>query len=129
MKSVSEIVQNLLLPATTGETISKKEKKLYLLSIRSGGLGIPLVSEKIFHKIKASLTMAAPLVTLIINQGTSSPNASEIKETNRIITERKTGQLTNKVSKVEVNLDPDTKRTLTQTINRTTYRRIWIHFN
>ena len=29
MKPVDEIVQNILLPAITGETISEKERKLY----------------------------------------------------------------------------------------------------
>ena len=36
MKPVDEIVQNVLLPAIIGETISKKESELYSLPVQSG---------------------------------------------------------------------------------------------
>ena len=60
------------------------------------------------------LTITTLLVALIITQGTSLPNAAEIKEATKIITQRKIEQLTNKSSKIEANLDPDTKRAVTQ---------------
>ena len=60
------------------------------------------------------MTITAPLVALIPTQGRSLPNAAEIKEATKIITQRKIEQLTNKSSKIEANLDPDTKRTVTQ---------------
>ena len=60
------------------------------------------------------MTITTPLVALIINQGTSIPNAANIKEAAKIIIQRKTQQLTNKSSKMEANLDPDTKRVITQ---------------
>ena len=46
MKLVYEILQNILLPATVGETISEKDRELYSLPVRSGGLGILLFREK-----------------------------------------------------------------------------------
>ena len=60
------------------------------------------------------MTIIAPLVALIITQGTSLPNAAEIKEASKIITRRKTEQLTHKSSKIKANLDPDAKRAVTQ---------------
>ena len=60
------------------------------------------------------MTITALLIALIITQGTSLPNVAEIKEATTIITQRKTGQLTNKSSKIEANLDPDTKRGVSQ---------------
>ena len=59
------------------------------------------------------MTITAPLVLHIITQGTSLPNAAEIKEATKIITQRKTKQLTNESLKIEANLDPDTKRAIT----------------
>ena len=58
--------------------------------------------------------ITAPLVALITTQGTSLPNAAEIKEATKIIAQRKTEQLINKLSKIEANLDPDTKRAVTE---------------
>ena len=90
-----------------------KKKELYSFPARSGGLGIPLFSEKTCNEIENSLTITAPLVALI-TQGTSLPNAAEIKEATKIIAQRKTEQLINKLSKIEANLDPDTKRAVTE---------------
>ena len=71
MKPVDEIVQNFLLPAIIGETISEKERELYSLPVRSGGLGIPVFSEKTCNELENLLTITIPLVALIITQGTS----------------------------------------------------------
>ena len=71
MKPVDEIVQNFLLPAIIGETISEKERELYSLPVRLGGLGIPVFSEKTCNELENLLTITIPLVALIITQGTS----------------------------------------------------------
>ena len=114
MKPVDELLQNFLLPAIIGETISEKERKLYSLPVRSGGLGIALFSEKTCNELENSLTITALVVALFISIGTSLPNAAEIKEATKIVTQRKTEQLTNKLSKVETNLHPDTEIAVTQ---------------
>ena len=66
MKPVNGIVQNVLLPAIIGDTTSEKERELYSLPVRSGGLGIPLFSEKTCNELETSLSTTAPLVALII---------------------------------------------------------------
>ena len=114
MKQVDDIVQNFLLLVITGETISEKERELYSLSVQSKALGIPLFNEKTWNELENSLIITAPLVALTINQATSLPNAAEIKEATKIKTRRKTKQLTRKSSKIEVNMDSDTKRALSQ---------------
>ena len=65
------------------------------MPVRSGGLAIPLFSEKTCNELKNSLTITALLLALIITQGTNLPNAAKIKEAYKIITQRKTEQLTN----------------------------------
>ena len=114
MKTVDEIVQNFLLPAIISETISEKERELYSLPVRSGGLGILLFSEKLCNELENSLALTVPLVAIIITHDTSLPNADEINVATKIITQRKNEQLTNKSSKIEANLDLDTKRVVIQ---------------
>ena len=70
---VDEIVQNALLPAIIGETISEKERELYSLPIRPGGLGTSLFNEKIRNDLENSPTIITLLVALIITQGTNKP--------------------------------------------------------
>ena len=84
MKPFDEIVQFFLLPVIIGETISEKERELYSLSVGSGGLDIPLLNEKTCNELENLLTITSPLVDLIITQGTSLPNADEIKEATKI---------------------------------------------
>ena len=103
MKLVYEILQNILLPATVGETISEKDRELYSLPVRSGGLGILLFREKTCNEQENFLIITAPLVALIITQGTSLSNAAEIKEATKIITQRKSEKRTSKSSKIEAN--------------------------
>lgn len=98
IKPVNEIVQRFLLPPITGEVISEKERKLYSLAVRSGGLGISLFSERSCNELENSLKITAPVVAVIITQGTSLPNADETNEATEIITQRKSKQLTNNSS-------------------------------
>ena len=65
------------------------------MPVQSGGLAIPLFSEKTCNELKNSLTITALVLALIITQGTNLPNAAKIKEAYKIITQRKTEQLTN----------------------------------
>ena len=60
------------------------------------------------------LTITAPLVALIINHVTSLSNADEIKEATKVTTQKTTEKLTNNSSKIEANLDSDTKRAVIQ---------------
>ena len=114
MNSVDEMVQNFFLSTIIGETISEKERELYSLPVLSGGLGIPLFSEKTRNELESSLTIAAPLVALIITLDTRLPNKDEMKEATKIITQRNTEQLTNKSPKIEANPDPDGKKAVIQ---------------
>ena len=55
MKPVDEIIQNELLPSITGESINDNEKQYYSLPGRSGGVGIPVFSEKAENDFDNSL--------------------------------------------------------------------------
>ena len=66
MKPVDEIIKNELLPSITGESITDKEKELYSLPTRLGGLRIPSSTEKAENDFENSLHITAPLVTFIV---------------------------------------------------------------
>ena len=68
MKSVHEIIKNELLPSIIGESITDKEKELYSLPTRLGGLGIPSFAEKAENDFENSLHITALLVALIVMQ-------------------------------------------------------------
>ena len=55
MKSVDEVIKNELLPLIIRASIADKEKELYSLPTRLGGLGIPLFGEKVKNDLKNSL--------------------------------------------------------------------------
>ena len=70
MKRFEESIKNELLPSITGESITDKEKELYSLPTRLGGLGIPSFEEKAENDFENSLHITAPLVALIVRVAT-----------------------------------------------------------
>ena len=63
-----EKIENILLPSFLEEEVTKKEKLLYSLPVRMGGLGISDFSEKCKHDYDASKNVSKPLTNLIIQQ-------------------------------------------------------------
>ena len=57
MKSVDEVIENELLPSIIGESIAGKEKELYSLLMKLGGLGVPLLREKTENDFENSLVV------------------------------------------------------------------------
>ena len=57
MKSVDEVIEHELLPSIIGESIAGKEKELYSLLMKLGGLGIPLLGEKTENDFENSLVV------------------------------------------------------------------------
>ena len=70
MKRFEESIKNELLPSIIGESITDKEKELYSLPTRLGGLGIPSFVEKAENDFENSLHITAPLVALIVRVAT-----------------------------------------------------------
>ena len=55
----------------------------------SGGLGIPLFSEKTCNELENFLTTTTPLVPLMITQRTSLTNADKVKEAIKVAKQKK----------------------------------------
>ena len=80
MKPVDEIIKYELLQSIIGESITDKEKELYSLPTRLGGLGIPSFTEKAENDFENSLHITAPLVALIVTQEESLPVGCNVKQ-------------------------------------------------
>ena len=80
MKPVDESLKNELLPSIIRESMTNKEKELYSLSTRLGGLGIPSFVEKAENDYKNSLHITASLVALIVAQEELLPDDSNVKQ-------------------------------------------------
>ena len=61
MLKIDEKIENVLLPSLLVEEVTKKEKLLYSLPVRMGGLGISNFSEKCKHDYDASKKVSKPL--------------------------------------------------------------------
>ena len=77
MLKADEKIENVLLPSLLGEEVTKKEKRLYSLPVRMGGLGISNFSEKGKHDYDASKKVSKPLTILIIQPSEKLPSLTE----------------------------------------------------
>ena len=50
---LDEKIDNTFLPSVLNETITEKEREVYSLPVRLGGLGIPIISEKAKNELAA----------------------------------------------------------------------------
>ena len=82
---------------------------------RSGGLGIPVFSEKAENDFDNSVYITAPLVALIVTQEEKLPNNEIVSEQIATIKRNTSNQLSEKVNRIESELLPDTKRAVLQT--------------
>ena len=80
LKPVDESIKNELLPSIIGESITNKEKELYSLPTRLGGLGIPFFAEKAEIDFENSLHITALLVSLMVIQEELLPNDCNVKQ-------------------------------------------------
>ena len=80
MLKVDEKIKNVLLPSLLGEEFTKKEKLLYSLPVRMGGLGISNFSEKCNHDHDASKKVSKPLTNLITQQSEKLPSSTKTLE-------------------------------------------------
>ena len=76
-----EKIENILLPSFLEEEVTKKEKLLYSLPVRMGGLGISDFSEKCKHDYDASKNVSKPLTNLIIQQSKKTTILHEVENT------------------------------------------------
>ena len=79
LQPLDDMINNKLLPAILGSTISAIDRQLFTLAIRDGGLGIPVLTEKAKIDFDSSKIITAPLVAVMIAQEHDLPDQGAIK--------------------------------------------------
>ena len=74
------VINDRLLPAILGRTISNLDREIFQLPIRDGGLGIPILSSKAEVDFESSKRITTPLSNVIISQGKTLPPTEDVKE-------------------------------------------------
>ena len=86
IKPVDDVIRLELVRALLNSTVPEVDPQLCSLRLCHGGLGIPIFSEVTEFQIEASQTITLPLVTIIIAQGNTIPNKTEVNEIKHKIT-------------------------------------------
>ena len=69
LQPLDDVINQKLLPAILGtNTIQEQERNLYVLPIRSGGLGIPIFTDKAGYDFNTSRPITAQLSAIMVTQ-------------------------------------------------------------
>ena len=116
LQPIKDFLANTFLPTLFGTTITRRNRDLYSLPTRLGGLGVSVLPEIAEDHYKNSKRITAPLVTIIISQ-LATPNElldeDEVREIKREVASNKQEQLREKQSAIDDQLDSDTLRAVT----------------
>lgn len=114
LKPLDAIIDDMLLPALLGHSVSENERQLFKRSIADGGLGIPILMEKSTTELESSKKITAPLVETIIKQGTELPS-KEIVKNARFERSREVNDAKKEIDdRFYSQLDPEMKRNIDQ---------------
>ena len=73
LKPLDDVISNNFLPTLLDSIVTDKERSLFQLPVRLGGLGTPILSEIARENFESSKKSTAPLVTIMIWQGDLLP--------------------------------------------------------
>ena len=110
IKPLENLIKEKFISNLLDSVITDQDRQLFSLPVKSGGLGIPILSEICNTHLEHSKKITAPLQSVIINQGTQLPDPKIVKN---IMTEKikdKEKSLKEKVLIIDQNLRPDTKK-------------------
>ena len=80
------------------------------IPVRCGGLGIPILTEKASADFEASMTITAPLVTLMMLQSNTLPDKNLVKQARSEAESKMKSKLTEKIKKIEQSLPVNVMR-------------------
>ena len=86
MQPLDDVINKELIPAILGtDTFSPVDRELFSLPLRYGGLGMPVLSGIAEEEYLMSKRLTAPLTTIMIMQGNTIPDRSEVAEIKKTI--------------------------------------------
>ena len=108
IKPVDDVIRLELLPALLNSIVPEVEHQLYSLPLRHGGLGIPILCEIVEFQFEASQAITLVLVIIMITQGNTLPNKTEVNEIKRKITNEQKTSISEQALKLEQDQTPHT---------------------
>ena len=106
IKPFDDVIRLELLPALLHSIVPEVDRQLYSFPLRHGGLGIPILSEFSKSQFEASQAITLPLVTIMITQGNTLPNKTEVNEIKRKITNEQETHISEQALKLEQDQTP-----------------------
>ena len=112
LEPLERAINEVLIPAVTDHTVTKVERDLLVLPVRTGGLGFtdPVVTSS--SEYEASIKVTNPLVRRIVEQEHHHPDASEIRTLQLSKRKRKDDCLSERLEQVKNSLPTKAKRTV-----------------
>ena len=114
MKPLDDKINDKILPSLLQAIITEKDRKLYSLPLRLGGLAIPILSETATEHYNASQRITAPLVSLMILQENSLPDEKEVNDIKLAVKKEKEQLITIKAENIEKDLSPEKIRAISE---------------
>ena len=113
IKPVDDVIRlELLSPELLNSIVPEVDRQLYSLPLRHGGLGIPILSEIVEFQFEASKAITLPLVTIMMTEGNTLPNKTEINEIKRKITNEQETRISEQALKLEQDQTPHTLKAI-----------------
>ena len=126
IKPVDDVIRLELLPALLNSIVPEVDRQLYSLPLRHGGLGILILSEIVEFQFEASKAITLPLVTIMITEGNTLPNKTEINEIKRKITNEQETRISEQALKLEQDQTPHTLKAI-QGYRCIAFGRVWFY--
>ena len=100
------------MPALLNSIVPEVDRQLYSLPLRHGGLAIPILSEIAKFQFEASQAITLPLVTIMITQGNTLLNKTEVNEIKRKVTSEQETRISEQALKLEQDETPHTLKAI-----------------
>ena len=115
MQPLDDVINKELIPAILGtDTFSPADRELFSLPLRYGGLGMPVLSGIAEEEYLMSKRLTAPLTTIMIMQGNTIPDRSEVAEIKKTISANEDTLLKQKAALVQDTLPEATTKAMKQ---------------
>ena len=107
---IDKVINEKFLPALFNTPLSSDERELFSLPVRCGGLRIPILTEKASADFEGSMTITAPLATIMMLQSNTLPDKNIVKYARLEAESKMNSKLTEKIEKIEQSLPVNVMR-------------------
>ena len=136
MEPLDKVVNDKFIPALFGTQLTQSERYLFFLPVRCGWLSIPIFTEKATSDFEASVTITAPLATIMMQQSNKLPDRDSVKRARSEAESKLSSNLVEKIERIEQSLPAKSVRAVKHTKQKgasnwlsTTTRRAGVHLN